>query len=116
VTSFPSPRVHVIKPELEVLVDGVVKSALLDVTTSFSLIVVDGCCVLVDSVIGLLLSVEACVEAADVCVVIGRRVTNVDLTVEVFIFGVVVTASGLVLVEDELVLSSAETTENVVVN
>lgn len=103
------------------MLDGVVRFILLDVTTSsFSLIVVvDGCCVLVayvDSVIGLLLSVEASVGAADVCVVIGRRVTNVDLTVEVFIGDVVVTASGLVLVEDELVLSSAETTEKVVVN
>lgn len=114
----------VTKPKLEVLEDVVVKFNLLDVTTSSrSLIVVDDGCVLVayvDSVIGLLLSVEACVEgcveAADVCVVIGRRVTNVDLTVEVLNGAVVVASSGLALVELELVLSSADTTEKVVVN
>ncbi len=92
------------------LEDGVVEFNLVDVTTSSSF-VEDGGCVDVmyddDSVIGFLLSVEV----DDGWLLIGRRVTKVDLTVEVFIVDI---SDGLE--ELNVVLSVAEIIEKVVVN
>lgn len=99
-TSFPSPKVHVTIPSLCVLVGNssvvaaifcvvVVKLIFADDVkiSSRTLIVLNG-----DSVIGLLLDavgddVVFVVTTAAAGLLTGRRVTDVDLTVEVFIIG-----------------------------
>lgn len=114
-TSFPS--VQVTNPGDDVVGSfSTIRSVVVEfnglaVASSFKIVEIDATVdVLVGSVIGFLLVVAAIVLGR----VVGLRVTNGDLTVvEALIVGLSVVVDGFMLI-GELVLSSTDSTENVV--
>jgi hypothetical protein len=142
VTSFPNPNVHVTIPSLCVLVGNSSAAAIFCVVvvklifaddvkiSSRTLIVLNGVLVVAyvvvvaDSVIGLLLDavgddvvfVVTTTAAAGDGLLTGRRVTDVDLTVEVFIIGLVVVVVVVDVVVDGSSVLFSLTIEKDVVN